>query len=107
MFQANQALWRTFMNSCMWALDTSATIDEDFKCATQNNGDAENRDDLRNCAKQINNLKYRDQEVYGLEEAVKGMNPAPHIHEHLRYTIMATALRTPSRITTSRLSTLR
>ena len=22
---------------------------------------------------------------------VKGMNPAPHIHEHLRYTIMATA----------------
>ena len=28
-------------------------------------------------------------------------------HEHLRYTIMATALRTPSRITTSRLSTLR
>ena len=38
---------------------------------------------------------------------VQGMNPAPHIHEHLRYTIMATALRTPSRITTSRLSTLR
>ena len=38
---------------------------------------------------------------------VKGMNPAPHIHEHLRYTIMATALRTPLRITTSRLSTLR
>ena len=38
---------------------------------------------------------------------VKGMNPAPHIHEHLRYTIMATALRTSSRITTSRLSTLR
>ena len=38
---------------------------------------------------------------------VKGINPAPHIHEHLRYTIMATALRTPSRITTSRLSTLR
>ena len=37
----------------------------------------------------------------------QGMNPAPHIHEHLRYTIMATALRTPSRITTSRLSTLR
>ena len=32
------------------------------------------------------------------------MNPAPHIHEHLRYTIMATALRTPSRITTSRLT---
>ena len=42
-----------------------------------------------------------------LFEGVKGMNPAPHIHEHLRYTIMATALRTPSRITTSRLSTLR
>ena len=41
------------------------------------------------------------------EECVKGMNPAPHIHERLRYTIMATALRTPSRITTSRLSTLR
>ena len=40
-------------------------------------------------------------------DIVKGMNPAPHIHEHLRYTIMATALRTPSRITTSRLSTLR
>ena len=38
---------------------------------------------------------------------VKGMNPAPHIHEHLQYTIMATSLRTPSRITTSRLSTLR
>ena len=39
--------------------------------------------------------------------SVKGKYPAPHIHEHLRYTIMATALRTPSRITTSRLSTLR
>ena len=39
--------------------------------------------------------------------SVKGMNPAPHIYEHLQYTIMATALRTPSRITTSRLSTLR
>ena len=39
--------------------------------------------------------------------SVKGIYPAPHIHEHLRYTIMATALRTPSRITTSRLSTLR
>ena len=38
---------------------------------------------------------------------VKGINPALHIHEHLQYTIMATALRTPSRITTSRLSTLR
>ena len=38
---------------------------------------------------------------------VKGMNPAPHIHEHLQYTIMATSMRTPSRITTSRLSTLR
>ena len=38
---------------------------------------------------------------------VKGINPAPHIHEHLRYTIMATALRTLSRITTSCLSTLR
>ena len=38
---------------------------------------------------------------------VKGINPAPHIHEHLRYTIMATTLRTLSRITTSRLSTLR
>ena len=30
---------------------------------------------------------------------VKGMNPAPHIHEHLRYTIMATALRTDNNIT--------
>ena len=38
---------------------------------------------------------------------VKGMNPAPHIHEHLQYTIMATSMRPPSRITTSRLSTLR
>ena len=38
---------------------------------------------------------------------VKGIYPAPHIHEHLRYTIMATALRTPSRITSSCLSTLR
>ena len=39
--------------------------------------------------------------------SVKGINPALHIHEHLRYTIIATALRTPSRTTTSRLSTLR
>ena len=38
---------------------------------------------------------------------VKGINPAPHIHEHLRYTIKATALRTPSRITSTCLSTLR
>ena len=42
-----------------------------------------------------------------MQKLVKGINPAPHIHEHLRYTIMATALRTPSRITTSCLSTLR
>ena len=38
---------------------------------------------------------------------VKGIYLAPHIHEHLRYTIMATALRTPSRIISSCLSTLR
>ena len=44
---------------------------------------------------------------YFVTRNVKGINPAPHIHEHLRYTIMATALRTPSRITTSCLSTLR
>ena len=48
-----------------------------------------------------------DGSLPSLTGGVKGMNPAPHIHEHLRYTIMATALRTPSRITTSRLSTLR
>ena len=30
---------------------------------------------------------------------VKGIYPAPHIQEHLRYTNMATALRTSSRIT--------
>ena len=41
------------------------------------------------------------------QDLVNGINPAPHIHEHLRYTIMATAFRTPSRITTSCLSTLR
>ena len=30
---------------------------------------------------------------------VKGIYPAPHIHEHLRYTNMATALRTSLRTT--------
>ena len=43
--------------------------------------------------------------LYVRANGVKGMNPAPHIHEHLQYTIMATALRTPSRITTSCLHT--
>ena len=41
---------------------------------------------------------------------VKGINPAPHIHEQMatsNYVQMATALRTPLRITTSRLSTMR
>ena len=41
---------------------------------------------------------------------VEGIDPAPHIHEQMataNYVQMATALRTPSRITTSRLSTLR
>ena len=41
---------------------------------------------------------------------VEGINPAPHIHEQMattNYVQMATALRTPLRITTSRLSTLR
>ena len=43
-------------------------------------------------------------------DAVKGINPAPHIHEQMataNYVQMVTTLRTPSRITTSRLSTLR
>ena len=47
-----------------------------------------------------------DRELDSTED-VKGINLAPHIHEHLRHTIMATALRIPSRITSSRLSTLR
>ena len=41
---------------------------------------------------------------------VKGINPAPHIHEQMattNYVQMATSMRTPSRITTSRLSTMR
>ena len=42
--------------------------------------------------------------------AVEGIDPAPHIHEQMataNYVQMATTLRTPSRITTSRLSTMR
>ena len=41
---------------------------------------------------------------------VEGINPAPHIHEQMatsNYVQMATTLHTPSRITTSRLSTIR
>ena len=41
---------------------------------------------------------------------VEGINPAPHIHEQMattNYVQMATTLRTPLRITTSRLSTMR
>ena len=41
---------------------------------------------------------------------VKGINPAPHIHEQMataNYVQMATTLRAPSRITTPRLSTMR
>ena len=41
---------------------------------------------------------------------VEGIDPAPHIHEQMataNYVQMATTLRTPSRITTSRLSTMR
>ena len=47
----------------------------------------------------------RSSEVY-----VEGINPAPHIHEQMattNYVQMATTLRTPLRITTSRLSTMR
>ena len=42
--------------------------------------------------------------------AVEGINLAPHIHEQMattNYVQMATTLRTPLRITTSRLSTMR
>ena len=41
---------------------------------------------------------------------VEGINPAPHIHEQMatsNYVQMATTLRTPLRITISRLSTMR
>ena len=41
---------------------------------------------------------------------VEGRNPAPHIHEQFtiqKWLRMATTLRTPLRITTSRLSTMR
>ena len=41
---------------------------------------------------------------------VEGIDPAPHIHEQMataNYVQIATTLRTPSRITTSRLSTMR
>ena len=41
---------------------------------------------------------------------VEGINPAPHIHEQMatsNYVQMATTLRTPLRITTSCLSTMR
>ena len=41
---------------------------------------------------------------------VEGIDPAPHIHEQMataNYVQMATTLRTPLRITTSRLSTMR
>ena len=41
---------------------------------------------------------------------VEGLNPAPHIHEQFtiqKWLQMATTLRIPSRITTSRLSTMR
>ena len=43
-------------------------------------------------------------------EYVEGKDPAPHIHEQMataNYVQMATTLRTPLRITTSRLSTMR
>ena len=46
----------------------------------------------------------------GNEPNVEGINPAPHIHEQMatsNYVQMATTLRTPLRITTSRLSTMR
>ena len=46
-------------------------------------------------------IRDRSDEMLVMTTSVKGMNSAPHIHEHLRY------LRTPSRITTSCLSTLR
>ena len=55
----------------------------------------------------VEDVHQRQRTVDDASGFVKGINPAPHIHEHLRYTIMVTALRTPSRITTSRLSTLR
>ena len=38
---------------------------------------------------------------------VKGMYPAPDIHEHLRYTKATATLRTSSRTTSTTLSTLR
>ena len=38
---------------------------------------------------------------------VQGLNPAPHIHEQMTSHIMATTLRTTSRITISCLSTMR
>ena len=56
-------------------------------------------------------LRYRTQWCLGLEYSltftVKGMYPAPHIHEHLRYTNGYGKLRTSSRTTWTTWSTLR
>ena len=51
-----------------------------------------------------------EQPVVNHDDSVEGINPAPHIHEQMattNYVQMATTLRTPLRITTSRLSTMR
>ena len=62
-FPVNQALWRTFMNSCMWHQYTSVEM-------MRSSNAPEIKTIFGTLQAQISNLKCRDQEIHGLEEAV-------------------------------------
>ena len=58
------------MNSCWWATRYLSKDNEEFNSVIQNVGERKIETIFEPVQAQISNLKYRDHETYGLEEAV-------------------------------------
>ena len=61
MFPVNQALWGTFMNSCMWAVVHLCKDIEELKCAIQNMEVRKIESIFETVQAQISRLKFCDQ----------------------------------------------
>ena len=69
-FPFYQALWGTFMNSCMWAAAYLSKHEKDFKQVIQNLEVWKIETIFGTVQAQISNLKHRDHARCGLEEEV-------------------------------------
>ena len=70
MCPVNQALWGTFMNSCVWATVYLSKDEEDLKRDIQNMEVRKIETFFETVQAQSSNLKNRDHEIHGLEETV-------------------------------------